>query len=431
MKTKRILSAFLSFMIAAGLFTGCSSDTQSASSESNADKSAAASSELVTSDESVKELQLWHYFNGPDAEVFNPMTDKYNAENKKGIKVVSTFVARDDLMKQYTMGAISGELPDIGMVDNPDHASFIEMGVFEDITDYVNTWGEKDQFFDGPLKSCTMDGKIYGLPHNSNCLALIYNKALLYEAGIDKAPETWEELRDTAKKLTKGDTYGFAISAVNNEEGTFQFMPWFLSAGADINDLSQPESVKALDYLNSLIMDGSMSRDVINWTQSDCNSQFIGGKAAMQINGPWNIPAIQKEAPDIDIGVTLLPKDKEFASVLGGENFGICTGGDKEAGFDYLTWLMSAENMAEFCERGGKFPPRIDSVELRNVWTVDPIYSVYAKGMEFAQPRGPHPRWPQISSAICQACHEVYTGEKDAQKAMNDASEKVKEALAS
>ncbi len=450
MKLLKVTALLLTLTLLISLFTGCGGSapqTQNATetktetkAETKTEEAAPAAEtkaetkteEAAADSGATVELSLWHYFgvDGADGKEFIRLIDEFNETNGKGIKVVQTFVSREDLLKQYTMGAISGELPDIGMVDNPDMASFISMGVFEDITDLVDEWGEKDKFFEGPLKSCTMDGKIYGLPQNSNCLALIYNKTMLAEAGIDKVPETWDELEAASAKLTKDDSYGLAISAVNNEEGTFQFMPWFISAGGDILDLSSPQCVKALSYLTNLIDKGYMSKDVINWTQADANAQFIGGKAAMQINGPWNIPNIQRDAPDLDFGVALVPKDQKFASVLGGENFGICTGvKDKAAAFEYFKFSLNAQNTADYCEIGGKFPPRSDSAGMKEIWTTDPIYSVFAEGMKFAMPRGPHPRWPEISSTISAAMHESYTGAKTPEQALKDAAQKVTELL--
>ena len=64
-------------------------------------------------------------------------------------------------MKQYTIGAVSGELPDIGMVDSPDMASYISLGVFEDISEYVDDWEDLEQFYPGPLASCKdAEGKV-------------------------------------------------------------------------------------------------------------------------------------------------------------------------------------------------------------------------------------------------------------------------------
>ena len=40
--------------------------------------------------------------------------------------------------------------------------------------------------------------------------------------------------------------------------------------------------------------DGSMSKSVVNWTQADVNDQFMAGKAAMMVNGPWQLPALNE-----------------------------------------------------------------------------------------------------------------------------------------
>ena len=390
----------------------------SGGSSNNADAPAApdASGDVI-------ELSLWHYFANLEGEEMTRYAQMFN-DLHPGIRVVETFVARDDLLRQYTMGALSGDLPDIGMVDNPDHASFSAMGAFEDITDLVDAWGQKDKFFEGPMLSATYEGRIYGLPNNSNCLALFYNRDMLEAAGLS-VPTTWDELEAASAALTAGDVYGLAISAVKNEEGTFQFMPWFVSADGSIDNLGGPGPVKAVTYLNGLIEQGYMSRDVINWTQGDANQQFMNGKAAMQINGPWNVPNIERDAPDLNWGVALIPKDVKYASVLGGENFGICANPtDREAAFAFLSWFHSEEVLADWCIDTGKFAPRSDSIQLKEFWTVDPVFSVFGEALQYAMPRGPHPRWPEISDAMSTAFHEVYTGARSPQDAMNSAAEK-------
>ena len=383
------------------------------------------------------ELTLWHYFGTDyeysDGSVFQRDIDRFN-EMQDRIHVTYTYVSREDLMKQYTMGAMSGELPDIGMVDNPDMASYIQMGVFADITDQLEAWGELDQFFEGPLNSCTQNGRIYGLPHNSNCLCLFYDKDILAEAGVE-VPTTWSELREAAKACTDPETgrYGLGISAVKNEEGCFQFIPWFLSSGGKLEELNGEGCVAALTFLNDLILDGSMPKDIINWTQGDINNQFISGGLAMQVNGPWNVASVNELAPDKNWGVALIPKadDGVNASVLGGENFGLTTAcKDIDAGVEFLTWLMSKEVSADFCEEAGKFSPRADSSASKAIWTDDPIFSVFAENMNYAMPRGPHPRWPEISTAISVAEHEVFTGSKDVQSALDEAAATVSAILA-
>ena len=76
------------------------------------------------------EIELWHYFDSSnDKDMMNKWVEDYNALQDK-IHITATYVSRQELMNQYAIGAISGELPDIGMVDSPDMASFISLGVF-------------------------------------------------------------------------------------------------------------------------------------------------------------------------------------------------------------------------------------------------------------------------------------------------------------
>lgn len=388
-----------------------SSETPGASSEPPAD------GEQIT-------LEVTHYFELQDGDRFKEMCESYNSVNPN-VKVNVTFITRADLLKQYTMGALSGELPDVGMVDNPDHASFSAMGAFLDITDLVGQ-DELGNFFEGPLASCMYEGRLYGLPNNSNCLAIFINNTMFEAAGVTP-PTTWDELMAAAEKLTDpaNGVYGFTMSARNNEEGTFQYMPFLLSSGAALDDLDSEGAVRSLKFLTDMLNNGYMSQDVINWGQADINTQFISGKAAMQLNGPWNVPQIAQEAPELDYSCIIVPKDVKNASVLGGENFAVGASTEyPEAAVEFLKWMNSPQVMADFCEAAGKFPPRSDAITLKAIWTDDPIYSVFAEQMEYAMPRGPHPRWPEISTAISTALTESLTGVKDPQTALTEAAQK-------
>ena len=64
--------------------------------------------------------------------------------------------------------------------------------------------------------------------------------------------------------------------------------------GGDETDLTSPEVAEALQLWKDLVDDGSASKSVVNWKQADVNDQFIAGKAAMMLNGPWQIPALDE-----------------------------------------------------------------------------------------------------------------------------------------
>lgn len=273
------------------------------------------------------EIELWHYFDASaDAQAIVDWTEEYNTL-QDDIHITATYVSRDELMNQYTVGALSGELPDIGMVDSPDMASYISLGVFEDITDELEKWGELENFYEGPLSSCMdSDGKIYGLPQNSNCLALACNLDALKAAGYDHMPTSLKEFQEMAAATTNPDTqtYGFAMCCISTEEGTFQILPWLRGTQdgaerANVDNLTADSAVKGLTALSDLISNGYMSKECINWTQADAYNQFAAGKAAMAEVGTWHLA--QTDAIDgFNYGFCLLPTGDEgtSSSTIGG-----------------------------------------------------------------------------------------------------------------
>lgn len=333
-------------------------------------------------------------------------------------------------MNQYTIGAVSGELPDIGMVDSPDMASYISLGVFEDITEELEAWEDLEQFYPGPLLSCQdADGKYYGIPNNSNCLALACNMDVLRAAGFENPPTTWDEFRKVCEATTDASTgtYGFAMCAIGTEEGTFQILPWVYSAGGNIDDLSSPEATKGIQFLSDLVKDGLMSKEVVNWQQSEAFNAFCAGKAAMVESGTWQLADIdEKIAGTFEYQYALLPKDKEYASTIGGENFGVCTGSEhREECIEFLKYLMSAQNNADFTAAAAKLPVRKDAVSLNELFTTDERYKIFNEGMNYARARGPHAQWPTLSEAFYTATQQSMLGEKSVEDALKQAADTI------
>lgn len=382
-------------------------------------------------------LDLWHYYDGEKpTEFINKTVEEYNASHDD-VEIVVTYVHRNDLMNQYTIGAVSGELPDIGVVDSPDMASFIALGVFEDITEELTAWGELDNFNEGNLNSCRDgEGNLYGLPGETNCLTILCNMDMLEAAGYTEAPATWDEFYEVAKACTDAENgvYGFSMSAIGNEEGTFQMIPWLYAAGGSVKDLESEGSVKAFDFLGKLVADGIMSKEVVNWSQGDAENAFIAGKAAMVECGSWTLSGIDSgsmELPTDNYKYIPFPTDVTTASVGGGANWGVCKGTEHKAeAVEFLTYLQSKEVLADFCEFAGAMPARKDSVELKEIWTQDERYKVFMDILKTSVARGPHPEWPTISEAIYSAEQAVLLGEKTAAEAMADAAAVVNPILA-
>lgn len=433
---RKLTTTFAVAFLLTCLLAGCGGGNQAANTNNNANQKGTSQNQTdngnkgKTGEPAEKtELKLWFYYEGKERfDKVAKLTQDFS-NNQDAIHITPEYVPFDQFKKQLSVGMAADTLPDLVIIDNPDHAAYAAMGLFADVTEHVNAIEGIDQFFPGPMKSVTYEGKIYGLPFASNNIALYYNKKMLEDANVT-VPQTWDELREAAKTLTNGNTKGFAISAPQNEEGTFQYLPWLLSAGGSPEAMDSNEAIHSLAFLTDLIKDGSMSKEVINWTQADVLKQFIAGRVAMMINGPWQIPELQSQAPDLKYGVALIPRDQVHASVLGGENIGVINGDKVDAAVQFLKYFAQPEVMKPFIEDFGNFPPRKDVAD-DPAWTEDPIQSVFSENMQYAMPRGPSPHWPELSNAISLALNKSLTehsspeaSAQEAQVTINDINRK-------
>lgn len=399
MKMKKVLAAALSLACASTLFAA------TAVTASAADK---------------KEVVIWDYFEtDAQKQMMQSLIDGFNASQDE-YEASHVYVPFADYEKQLTLGIASGELPDLVILDGCGMASFIQLGLFGDISDADINW---DEYMEGPMESTMLDGKHYGIPFATNCTALYYNKDLFDAAGIDYPDEntTWDEFHEMAKALTKDGVSGFGNAATNTDEGTFQCLQWLYTAGGSYTDIE--DGVDAYKLMQEMIEDGSWTKECVNWTQSDVNNNFMAGNLAMQQNGPWQIPGIETNAPDLNYGVTVLPKkdaDSEQAtSILGGENMGVVNKDDTSGAEAFLKYYDQTDVMVDAMKQYGSYPPKTEAAK-DSYWTDDPIQKAFLTQIDTSIPRGPSASWPSYSSAIQTGFQEVMTSAKTPEQAAKD-----------
>jgi multiple sugar transport system substrate-binding protein len=357
--------------------------------------------------QSKKTVTVWNYWETvKHQETLARVCQDFNS-SQGAIEVVTKYIPFADFKKQLSIGAAASELPDIVIIDNPDHASYSAMGIFADITDKLASWPDLKQYFEGPLNSCKLNGKLYGIPFGSNCLSLYYNEDMLKAAGV-KPPKTWDELKSAALKTTTGNVHGFGISSVQNEEGTFGFLCFLWGSGNTSFQINNANGIRALSLVRDLVKSGAMPKEVINWTQGDVMNQFISGNLAMMVNGPWQVPTMRQQAPNLKWNVVQLPVGAKPASDLGGENFGVVKGDKVNEAIAFLKFVASPAEMKSYINDFGYIASRKDVAATQ--FTDDPVMKVFAAQMASAKPRGPHPRWPEISDALSLAMNESITG---------------------
>ncbi len=273
-----------------------------------------------------------------------------------GVKIEREQVPRTQLVPKLLQDAAARSLPDLVLVDNPDLQQLASTGGLVSLSaNGLSTTG----LYPSIVSAGSYQGQTYGIAPGVNDLALYYNKDLFAKAGLTP-PTTWTELTTDAKTLTSGSTKGIAFSAAATEEGSFQFEPFFWSAGANLSNLDSSQAVQALTLWKTLVSDGYASKSVVNWSQSDVEAQFQAGNAAMMVNGPWQLPLLNA-ATSLHFGIVSIPVPAAAdpaVSPLGGEVWAVgrsSTAREAKA-VAVVKCLLSTANSVQWSKDAGYIP---------------------------------------------------------------------------
>ncbi|NEA57442.1 sugar ABC transporter substrate-binding protein [Streptomyces sp. SID13666] len=341
-----------------------------------------------------------------------------------GVTVEQRSVPGASLIPKVLQQASSRTLPDLLMLDNPDLQQIAQSGALTPLDQYgIDSSG----FTKGILSAGTYQGKVYGLAPTVSTIALFYNKDMLSQAGV-AVPTTWDELKVAATKLTGPGRYGMAVDANATFEGTWQFLPFLWSNGGDEKHLDTPQAAQALQLWVDLVKSGSMSKSVLNWTQADVHDQFVAGKAAMMVNGPWRISALN-QAKNLHWGVAPIPvrqNGQTLVTPLGGEVWTVPQTASKarqEKAAHVLACLNDSTHMLALAKQNFTVPSRtpVASQFAEQV----PSMAAFATSVERARDRTGelNVKWPKAAAAIYTAIQSALTGEQTPEEALKHAQQ--------
>lgn len=367
------------------------------------------------------EVVIWSYYETKQQkEGLDRLVEGFNNRQKDYVARWEYQGPSSEFKKLLSIGVAEGSLPDVVIIDNPDMRKYVELGIFEDITRTVEADYDLTEFYPEVISSVRYDGRYYGVPFCCNNVGLVYNKDMFREAGMEP-PGNWEQFLHAAEVMTTKERYGFAMSAILEEQSSFQLAPWLLSTGEDMEDLGGEGTVEALSMIKEMVDKGYMPRDCINWSQVDVARQFAAGKCAMMENGPWALPLVEEAG--IDYGVVTLPVDERSIVVTGGENFGIIKGKNVDGAMALLAYYYEDDVMLRLNEQMYALPPvRRLAVRLQES---NPAYQVFAQQMEHCITRSAYLYWPKITGVLSESLYGVIVGGTSPEEAADDIGDRI------
>jgi multiple sugar transport system substrate-binding protein len=381
------------------------------------------------------------YFNTPgQIAALNLYTKQFEAAHP-GVTVKRQYVPFANLNTKLLTQAAGHNLPNLLAVDNPFVSTMISTGQVIPISG-LKGFSTKG-YFPAVIKEGFDKGKYYSLPvAGANSIALMYNIAMLKAAHVSP-PKTWAQLLTAAKALTTSDHYGIALTCEAAEDTTWQWEPYFWTNGGKFtfSNVASPAGVAALNVWKQMIDDGSASKDCLNWSQTPAAStQFIDGKAAMMVNGPWNFPTLNQNKMFYgkQFGIVPVPvrvPGQHVVVPLGGEDWMISKSGGTEAqqmAFEYIKGMQSPAMELKLAKLFGYLPGKI-AVAKTYVKQAGPEWNVYVNQTLFAHPRtlGLGVKYPKISQAVWTAMQAALSGSKSVQDALNTAQGQIQSILKS
>jgi arabinogalactan oligomer/maltooligosaccharide transport system substrate-binding protein len=320
-------------------------------------------------------ITFWHTMNEEETVTLDGLIEKFRAENPQ-IEIRSQVVPFSDAQNKFKTVAQAGDAPDVFRAEIAWTPEFAELGFLTPLDEYISPEDIQD-YLPGALRYNQYKGHLWGIPQVTDCLALLYNKRLLREAGVEP-PATMDDLVVVAKKLTnpgKG-RYGFFWRG-----DSYWLLPFIWAFGGGLIDekthhilINNQGSVHALEFYIALRDEYGVVPPEVDFA-NDYENMLVGfktGKYAMILNGPWataDILAGQEFADPSNLGVTRIPRGPAgYGSPVGGHNYVISSScEDVPAAYRFIHFLNLAEHQAELARKNNLLPTRKSAYDLPGV----------------------------------------------------------------
>jgi multiple sugar transport system substrate-binding protein len=258
-------------------------------------------------------IEIWWHEYGPFTAYMKELIEAYKTV-RPNVTVNPVITSSGDINQKLTVALATGTGPDIMDQDASFYELYYAKGVLEPLN--LEVFGAKSyeefaaRYTPGGLAAGTFGGKIYALPYQGNSMSLFISNKAFAAAGLDPvkdAPKTWEDMKALGPKLkivqgtrTVQKAFDFPYHSPRWEVQMFQplveqFGGKLLSEDGKTVYLNSPEAVKALTLWRDVTKATGDPKTTLN-TPSNPNQDFIDGRTAMWVTGPWATSQIRQSA---------------------------------------------------------------------------------------------------------------------------------------
>jgi multiple sugar transport system substrate-binding protein len=391
-------------------------------------------------------VQIWEGYTGAEAKVFAHLVAEYQAQHP-GQKVASLFVNNDNALQKVLTAVRGGSPPDVAYLYGSWAPNVARIPQVVNLTTVVKRPGVNwTDFWVGERDVATVQGKVIGVPALVDNLAVVYNKTLFAQAGLQPPGPawTWQQFQADAKKLTNPaiKQYGTAYVTPGNQDTVWHWEALLWEAGGQLLTadnkkaaFDSPGGLTALNTLRSLaVTDHSMYLDPGDSVYANL---FNSGKIGMLVTGPWDLSAF----PNVHYGVQVMPSypgtSGSHQTISGPDNWVLFSNSPARvsAAEKFILWLTAPAQVRYFSLHTGNLPIR-QSVSSaagfsQQMNTTLPGVATFISNLaNVTQARPQIPQYPKISQILGTMIVSVLLGKSQPQAALGAAAQQVNQALA-
>ena len=322
----------------------------------------------------VKGTLTFAFWGGSDGETagFTYAKKKFEAANP-GTTITLKILPYSGFFQGIDRGITSGTAPDVFRVDYTTINKYSAKGVLLDIAPYFSA-SESAAFLPALWEAVKYKGIAYGVPHQTDTTAIVFNKAAFATAGITSVPDklsdawSWEEFSTVASKLRKtlpDSKYPFAYNWT--AAGAYRWSSFLYQSGgslftADLKKAAIPSAAatKAIDFTKGFFDKKWVPANNTVKTTVYSDNFVLNQTVPMTFIGDFSLPGLTDPKDGYnggEWGTTFMPQDKSAASDLGG-NAIVARKDTKnpELAAAFLKFLVSEDSMKYFCEQAMELP---------------------------------------------------------------------------
>lgn len=266
-------------------------------------------------------LTYWHHWGGNRIPLMEEQVAAFEDANP-GICVDNVFLPWDNRLQNLLAAIAAGNPPDVTMFGRQDLPFFAATESIIPLDDYMAADGIDPAIFHASEFAGTQfNGKTWVLPLPGGGAYNIvwYNTDHFAEAGIEKFPETWDEMLDAAEALRMGDGSFLERVGLNAQStsGAGHFRTWLNANGqdwisADLRTITinNEAGAEALAFMQAMA-DINYGIEELNafWEMAGEFDQgpLIQGLVSMEINGSWTLFQVESHAESLNYDVAPVP----------------------------------------------------------------------------------------------------------------------------